>query len=69
MARRRSRLIFLFGLGKARNCGKNLCRNYSQGDRVYSIDGVAPTLPRKNGNRAGGSVLILETRDEERKAR
>jgi site-specific DNA-cytosine methylase len=50
---------FLFGLKKKRlNNGKNLSRNYSQGDRVHSIDGISPSLSAQTGNSASGSILI-----------
>ena len=40
--------------------GKNLQRNFSQGERVYDIDGKSPTLSAQGGGTAGASVIIGE---------
>lgn len=41
--------------------GKTLQRNFSQGERIYSIEGKSPTLSANSGGSAGaGSALITE---------
>lgn len=52
---------FLFGIKKKRlNDGKNLSRNFSQGERVHSIEGISPCLSSQMGGTANGSVLIMD---------
>lgn len=43
---------------KWRDDGKNLQRNFSQGERVYSTEGKAPTLSANGGGTAGSSCII-----------
>ena len=39
--------------------GKNLQRNFSQGERIYSIEGKSPTLTANGGGTAGSSALVF----------
>lgn len=43
---------------KWKDDGKNLQRNFSQGERIYSIEGKSPTLSANGGGTAGSSALI-----------
>jgi len=40
--------------------GKTLQRNFSQGERIYSIDGKSPTLSATGGGTAGSSALVTD---------
>ena len=41
--------------------GKNLQRNFSQGERIYSVEGKSPTLSASSGGTAGvGNALITD---------
>lgn len=42
--------------------GKNLSRNYSQGERVHGVDGISPCISAQMGGTANGSVLIMESK-------
>ncbi|MFA7287279.1 MAG: DNA (cytosine-5-)-methyltransferase [Melioribacteraceae bacterium] len=57
-------LICIGGLNKNKKWlddGKNLQRNFSQGERIYSVLGKSPTLSSNSGGTAGvGNVLISE---------
>lgn len=44
--------------------GKTLQRNFSQGNRIYKIDGKAPSLSASMGGGAAGSALIVEEIEE-----
>ena len=51
----------LLGTKKWIDDGKNLQRNFSQGERIYSTDDKSPTLNAQSGGTAGvGSALIEE---------
>lgn len=45
---------------KWKDDGKNLSRNYSQGERVHSPEGLSPCLSANMGGTANGSQLIVE---------
>lgn len=56
----KSKMIFYGGLGNKWNRGseKNQSRDFKQGNRIYSEDGIAPQLNAQSGNAASGSVLV-----------
>lgn len=47
--------------------GKHLSRNYSQGNRVYGEDGIAPTLSSQMGGKSNGGGLVGIKLEEESK--
>jgi DNA-cytosine methyltransferase len=50
--------------------GKNLQRNFSQGERIYSIDGKSPCLSSNGGGSAGvGNALITDDINDKYKIR
>ena len=50
--------------------GKNLQRNFSQGERIYSTDGKSPCLSANSGGSAGvGNTLITDDIKDEYKIR
>jgi site-specific DNA-cytosine methylase len=50
--------------------GKNLQRNFSQGERIYSIDGKSPCLSSNGGGSAGvGNSLITDDINDKYKIR
>lgn len=60
-------LIFIGGLGSHKwlNDNKNFSRNYKQGYRVYSSNGLASTLTLNSGGLGGisGLYLVKSTRE------
>jgi site-specific DNA-cytosine methylase len=43
------------------NDGKTLQRNFSQGDRIYSVEGKSPTLSANSGGSAGPGNTLIST--------
>jgi site-specific DNA-cytosine methylase len=44
--------------------GKNLQRNFSQGERIYDTDGKSPTISANGGGTAGSSCIIKDNTTE-----
>lgn len=52
------KLKFVGGLGKPRVNNGELSREWSEGNRIYSEEGLCPTLSSNSGQASGGSQLM-----------